>query len=947
MASSKSAPLTYTIGTAALSAAATIQQDTYTLTKAVNDDTMGKILLDATQGNYGDSNTAFVTVYEGYKFVSLTVGDSVYSYTAADSTSYNYYELGFTIPASSATVTATFEPITYSVTIVQPAKGGSIEMVRGVTNDSTAYLDTAYFSFITETGYEFDSLIVYYTEGDENEDTTFFPTFLSGTYYGFVMPAHDVKVSGAISADNNPIFYLDMTSDYGTVTGPSTGTSGDSVTLTITPTPGYELTSLANSDGMIDISNAVLNDDGETYSLKFLMPGYATTVYSYFGLKTYALSYTTNVYGTITGPDSVTYLDTVTVTGVANTGYKLVSFTMTTSEGSSTLEATVGEDGYTYTAKFAMPYSDVAIEAVYSIDSYDITLQPTPESAGTLSYVFLESGEDVEYNTKVYLTIETNSGYQLDSLKVIRNSDGDTVAVTFTNSVMCYFMMTDDDVTVVGYYDQTKYAITYNENSYGTFDGPSESPVGDTVTFEVTPVSGYKLNLLQYNGDPLDYSVVNEDTTLYTISFVMPAAAVKIASSFEARTYKFTYETSEGGSFTTAPDTAVYATSATIVAEAAEGYELESLTLNGEAATSVTETVADSVYTVKLTMPASDVAVAASFIKSTYTISIDEEVEGVTLSLAGESSVIFGETVKVAAVVAAGYTLQNVYYTNDDGDKVEATLNGAYYEFTMPASDVVVSATMSAGSYTITYVSYSGGGSITGTGADGSFITAGETVEITLTAETGYELVALYVGLEEIEYEDNGDGTYTAYLTMPGQATQVTATFDEKTYTVTYATVENGTVTGDLSAAYNATVAFENEPSEGYALSYVTITYTDPETSEEVSKTVTGTSFTMPAANVTVTGTFAAQSYKVTTTILTGSAYGELSVESPQEYNSTVTVTATALYGYELYNLALNTGDVIEFTETDEEGVFTGTFTMPAEPVTVLANFGIRSYSIA
>lgn len=127
---------------------------------------------------------------------------------------------------------------------------------------------------------------------------------------------------------------------------------------------------------------------------------------------------------------------------------------------------------------------------------------------------------------------------------------------------------------------------------------------------------------------------------------------------------------------------------------------------------------------------------------------------------------------------------------------------------------------------------------------------AGATVTLAVHPAESYELDTLTVT------DTNGaDVTVTGTtFTMPEANVTVTATFKAAvvTYTVTCETAENGTVTADkASATKGETITLTAAPNEGFELD--TLTAVD---ANGTPVTVTGTSFTMPEANVTVTATF-------------------------------------------------------------------------------------------
>ncbi len=139
--------------------------------------------------------------------------------------------------------------------------------------------------------------------------------------------------------------------------------------------------------------------------------------------------------------------------------------------------------------------------------------------------------------------------------------------------------------------------------------------------------------------------------------------------------------------------------------------------------------------------------------------------------------------------------------------------------------------------------------------ADKTEAVAGETVTITLTPDTDYELDVLTV-----KDAANNDITVTNNtFTMPASAVTVTATFKLQTFTITRTTPEHGTVTADKTeAAAGETVTLTVSTNDAYyALKTITVmqgTTVIPTTA--VEGTTNRYTFIMPKGEVTITAEF-------------------------------------------------------------------------------------------
>lgn len=131
----------------------------------------------------------------------------------------------------------------------------------------------------------------------------------------------------------------------------------------------------------------------------------------------------------------------------------------------------------------------------------------------------------------------------------------------------------------------------------------------------------------------------------------------------------------------------------------------------------------------------------------------------------------------------------------------------------------------------------------------------GSEVVLMPKAQNGYEFGEWSVVAADGTSIDVVDNKFT----MPAQDVTVSCTFVKISYTITKAPAENGSFTVKLGDTEVNTAQFRDKltltatPNEGYSLEKWTVTYMDGE--KEKSFNPSGT-FTMPAANVTVSASF-------------------------------------------------------------------------------------------
>lgn len=190
----------------------------------------------------------------------------------------------------------------------------------------------------------------------------------------------------------------------------------------------------------------------------------------------------------------------------------------------------------------------------------------------------------------------------------------------------------------------------------------------------------------------------------------------------------------------------------------------------------------------------------------------------------------------------------------------------------------------------------------------------GDTVDLTYTAAKGYK----FSKWESEDVTVAKDGTFT----MPAKEVTVTAVFEElppDEFAINIAKPVNGkaVVKGGAASAVKGTVIdLVITPDKGYEVDTVKVN----------GEAITGTSFTMPENDVTIEVTFKKSTYTVTAA---AAANGTVTADkATAQMGDTVTVTATPAADYELSKITVN-GTAI-----------TGnTFTMPAENVTIAAEF--------
>lgn len=245
----------------------------------------------------------------------------------------------------------------------------------------------------------------------------------------------------------------------------------------------------------------------------------------------------------------------------------------------------------------------------------------------------------------------------------------------------------------------------------------------------------------------------------------------------------------------------------------ATGYELKTLTVTpaqGSGVESVTVTGGTFV------MPQANVTVSAEFQKIPYTISFAAMSNGaVTASKNGQpvsetNPANYGDTITLTATPDSGFALSSLSVKDSRNTMMELSGNGDTRTFTMPASNVTVSATFEGAPYNLTISNEITGGTVTassdGLTDNGTKAKAGSEVTLTVTPDTGFNFESLTVtrtaDSSAVSVTKVSDTIYK--FTMPRDAVSVSATFVGQSVTASL------NVTGNEGTTCTAAILDEN-----------------------------------------------------------------------------------------------------------------------------------------
>lgn len=213
-------------------------------------------------------------------------------------------------------------------------------------------------------------------------------------------------------------------------------------------------------------------------------------------------------------------------------------------------------------------------------------------------------------------------------------------------------------------------------------------------------------------------------------------------------------------------------------------------------------------------------------------------------------------------------------------------------------------------------------GTIVGGTVTASPTNANEGEEITLTqsASTGYEFTSW-----SVKDANNNSVTVTNNkFAMPASNVTVNAVFDKIDFDITIDnTIQNGTLSAPATANLGDTVTITATPASGYRLDTLTVTC------GALPVTVTNNQFTMPAGDVTITGTF------VSAVVPYEQQY--FTIESEAD-NNTITIVQDINYGH-LFYASTDNGTTWEASQEDDNGHYSISATLDTgEKILLSAN---------
>ena len=359
-----------------------------------------------------------------------------------------------------------------------------------------------------------------------------------------------------------------------------------------------------------------------------------------------------------------------------------------------------------------------------------------------------------------------------------------------------------------------------------------------------------------------------------------------------------------------------------------------------------------------------------------HTVTLPDAVEGVKLTLGTINNTYIKDDTVTLTVEKEGTDIVTVTAKNGDTDvaltevqeaaqdeaAAQATTEKAktVYTFTMPDGDVAISVEKNAKTYEVKQAETTNGKLeiSPATAAEGA------TVTVKVTPDAGYALKenGLKVTYTDADNKEQtvevkaGTEANTYTFTMPAYAVNVSAEF-EATYTITVDTKAqtNGKTEADAKTAVaGTTVTITAAANDGYELKAdsLKVTAGDKPVETKAGTAANTYTFTMPAADVTITAEYVEKKPEAYTVTVNKATNGTVTADK-ETAAAGDTVTLTVKADETMYSQAVLAEDGLKVADSKGAAVActagadgTYTFTMPADNVTVTATFEIVAYGV-
>ena len=804
----------------------------------------------------------------------------------------------FSTVTADHTITASFTPVTYTLT----ATAGINGTVTPPGASSMNHGDDLTYTITPNQGYKVADVLV------DNVSVGAVTTYTFST----------VTADHTISATFAPIVHT-VTATAGangsiTPSGTSNVNHGESLTYTIIPNLGFKV-----ADVLIDnVSVGAVS----TYTLSAVTADH--TVSAAFAPIVYTVTATAGINGTVTpaGPSNVNHGEGVTYAISPSEGFKVADVLVDNVSAGAvstytfsaviadhtisasfapvvyTITATAGDNGtidpsgissvnhgedriFAITPAAGFKVADVLVDgaSVGAVTTYTVSgvtanhtisatftpivyvITATTGLNGTVTPV---GPSNVNHGESLTYTITPAPGYKVADVLVNNVSVGPVTTFTFSNVT--------SESAISASFSQIVYTLTASANAGGTVTpaGPANVNHGDSLTYTITPSTGFKI------ADVLVDNISAGAVTTYTFSNVTTAHT--ISASFAPIVYTVTATAGVNGAITPSGNSSVnHGSSLTYTITPDQGYKVADIIVDNASIGAVqTYTFSSVTADHSITVSFTPLVVNVDYFVVTATPGANG-----TITPSGAVQVLTGASATFAITPAAGYKVNRVLVNGVNLGNITS------YTFTNVTANHTITASFSAITYRITPIYDASKGTMTPSGS--IYVNYGGSYTCTAKPNAGYHV-------EDTLVDGVSVGAVTTY-TFSNMTADHTIEFRyvvNPTIIITATAGANGSITpsGDVPVVSGLNQTFTIMPDAGSRVANVVV--------DGVSKgALTSYTFTkVSAVNHTISATFIADFYTITATAGTNGSITPAGVTTLAAGVTSPVFTITPVEGY-------------------------------------------------